>query len=346
MADHFRNAWRCERVQIVQEAPKRISVRGMRADPLARPTGPETAPAGTFERPDLRRLYLGRDAAGDHRWLPLSRQTTGVTLAGLPGMGKSSLTNSWLCQTAGTSAVQYAIADGKGGGDWEPWRSRAWLFSGDELADAVTMLEDVHAEMRMRLSTVVERTGHRNAWAAGPSEDFPLIIWVLDETQTWLDVAAMRGDPKREALARRAIRFASEIIRKSGSVMMLGILATQKPTGDSLPVTCRDNCALSVSFGLRTTEGAVAALGEGIRTFASYSPLLLRDPGVCVATLPTGSDPYALLRVPEVTEAMADQRAASTASYRREEWPAQAADRLAVLRHAVAEAPADDPVSA
>src|ERR1017187_10930374 len=161
----------------------------------------------------------------------------------------------------------------------------------------------------MRLSTVVERTGKRNAWAVGPSDDFPLIIGVLDETQTWLDVAAMRGDQKREAMARRCVRLASEIIRKSGSVMMLGILATQKPTGDSLPVTCRDNCALSVSFGLRTTEGAVAALGEGIRTFASYSPLLLRDPGVCVASLPTGSDPYALLRVPEGTETMADQRA-------------------------------------
>jgi len=166
-------------------------------------------------------------------------------------------------------------------------------------------------------------TGHRNGWAAGPSPDFPLLVWVLDECQTFLDVASMKGDAGREALARRAVRLAAEIIRKSGATMMVGFLLTQKPTSDSLPTAIRDNCALGVSFGLKTADACVAALGESIRSYPSYSPLLLRDPemtGVCAATLPTGSDPYCLLRVPEVTEEFAAARAAETARFRSEQW--------------------------
>jgi hypothetical protein len=185
------------------------------------------------------------------------------------------------------------------------------------------MLEDLHAEMRRRLANVVRLTGKRNAWSAGPSEEFPLLIWLLDECQTFLDVASMRGDKAREALAQRAVRLAAEIIRKSGAVMMLGVLITQKPTADSLPTSIRDNCALGAAFGLKTSEGASAALGETIRQYPSYSPLMLRDPamvGVCAATLPTGTDPICLIRAPEVTEEFSAQRAAETSQFRREVW--------------------------
>lgn len=321
-ARHIADAWLCARVQVVQERPGRIVLHGLRRDPLAEPFGADGAPAGTFSAIGTgilstcrnNRLYLGRDAGGDHRWLQLAG-VTGVTVAGLPGYGKSSLINSFLCQLAPSNAVRFALIDGKGGADLEPWRGRAWLYAEDDLAAALAVLEDVHAEMRRRLGSVLELTGgKRNAWHVGPTSEMPLLVTVVDECQTFLDVAARKGDQAREAMARRCATLAGELVRKGRSVLMLSVLSTQKPTSDSLPTSIRDNCGLGISFGLKTKDGAVAALGEGIREFASYCPTSLRDPsmvGVCSATLPTGTDPYCLLRVPEITEEWAAARAAA-----------------------------------
>jgi len=125
-----------------------------------------------------------------------------------------------------------------------------------------------------------------------------------------------------EGLARRCIALTGELIRKGRSVMCLTILATQKTTGDSIPTSLRDNSGLAVSFALKTTESSVAALGDAIREYPGYSPTLLRETpggiGTAVVTLTTGTDPFTRLRVPEITEQWAAERAAATAHYRRD----------------------------
>src|SRR5215813_14445833 len=92
--------------------------------------------------------------------------------------------------------------------------------------------------------------------------------------------------------------------------------------GDSIPTSLRDNSGLAVSFALKTTESSVAALGDAIREYPSYSPTLLRETphgiGTAVATLTTGTDPFCRLRVPEITEQWASARAANTAHLRRD----------------------------
>ncbi len=107
-----------------------------------------------------------------------------------------------------------------------------------------------------------------------------------------------------------------ELIRKGRSVLCLTILATQKTTGDSIPTSLRDNSGLAVSFALKTTESSVAALGDAIREYPGYSPTLLRETpngiGAAVATLTTGTDPFCRLRVPEITEQWAAERASAT----------------------------------
>ena len=189
-AQHIADAWRCHRVHVSQTGPGRLVVRGLRTDPLAEPTGVADAPSGLFgsESPPGS-LYLGRDQVGGHRFLPLPG-ITGITVSGLPGLGKSSLVSSWLCQLAGTPAVQFAIADGKGGGDYQPWKERAWRY-GEELPEVLALLEDAHAEMQHRLGSVLERTGHRNAWHAPLTEAMPLLVVVIDECQSYLDVASL-----------------------------------------------------------------------------------------------------------------------------------------------------------
>jgi hypothetical protein len=182
-AQHLADYWRSVRVGVTQVKPGRLVVRALRTDPLAEPFGPERCPLGTWEPhlPDV--LYVGRDDFGTDRYLPL-RGLTGVCVSGLPGYGKTSLIASWLCQLTATSAAQFALLDGKDGGDHQPWHDRAWAHCGDQLADALAVLEDAHAEMRRRLRGIINLCGQRNAWnAGGPTEDLPLLVTVIDECQ-------------------------------------------------------------------------------------------------------------------------------------------------------------------
>jgi DNA segregation ATPase FtsK/SpoIIIE, S-DNA-T family len=321
-AQHIADYWRSVRVGVTQQAPGRLIVRALRVDPLAEPFGPDQCPPGTYQAHQPTTLYVGRDDFGTDRYLPL-RGLTGICVSGLPGYGKTSLISSWLCQLTPTPAAQFALLDGKDGGDQEPWHERAWRHCGDQLADALDVLEDVHAEMRRRLRTIAELCGQRNAWnAGGPNIDLPLLVTVIDECQTYLDIAQHKGDRATEALARRCIALVGELIRKGRSVLCLTILATQKTTGDSIPTSLRDNSGLAVSFALKTTESSVAALGDAIREYPGYSPTLLRETpsgiGTAVATLTTGTDPFTRLRVPEITEDFALACATASACHRRD----------------------------
>jgi len=324
-AQHVADYWRAVRVGINQVKPGRLIVRALRTDPLAERFGPDQCPVGTYEPhiPDV--LYVGRDDFGHDRYLPL-RGVTGICVSGLPGYGKTSLISSWLCQLAPTPAAQFAMLDGKDGGDHDPWRERAWRHCGDQLAAALDLLEDQHAEMRRRLRNIVSLCGQCNAWnAGGPTADLPLLVTVLDECQTYLDLAQRKGNRALEGMARRCIALVGELIRKGRSVLCLTILATQKATGDSIPTSLRDNSGLAVSFALKTTESCVAALGDAIREYPSYSPTLFRETpngiGTAVVTLTTGTDPFCRLRVPEISEQWAAARAAATTHMRRDLRP-------------------------
>ena len=197
------------------------------------------------------------------------------------------------------------IIDGKGSMDFDLWERRATILVGDDLAAAVEALEKVHQLMMNRKRRVVAMTGKRNMWHVGPSYGFPLIVTVVDECQTFLDLAARKGDKELEPLVRRAAWLIGELIRKGRSLGFLTILATQKATGASIPTDLRDNCALSVCFAVKTIDAAIACLGEDVRAYPSLSPVGLQGPenvGVAVASLRTGLAPFTRIRAPEVTD--------------------------------------------
>jgi S-DNA-T family DNA segregation ATPase FtsK/SpoIIIE len=325
-AEHIANAWNCHRVQVHQEKPGRLLIRGLRTDPLTLPfeapeevfgatsvQGPEIRPGAT----DLS-LYAGCDEWGDDRWFPLYG-LTGITVGGLPDFGKTTLVNSFLCQLAGLDCVQFVIIDGKGGGDYEDWRDRAFIFVGDELPAAAVALEDTHGLMRSRLGSVLERTGHKNAWRAGPSPAFPLIVTVIDECHTFFDLDGVKGRQADEKLVRACRTLTGQLVRKGRSVLFLTVLVTQKQTSDAIPTFLRDNCRPGFSFAVKTRDAAVAGLGEHIREYPSYCPTTLQDPayvGVMTASLRTGHDPFVRIRVPDLDEAAVAARAAETACKR------------------------------
>ena len=319
-AGHIADEWGCTRVQVSQPRPGRLIVRGLVTDPLAAKFGPEGAPAGTYEHPDVTRPYLGLSEFAEHRHLSLRGQT-GIVIGGQPGRGKSSLIGSLLCQWGPSPVVQLAAADGKGSADMEDWHPRMWLHADDDLEAAVSLLEDCHALMRARLGCVVQVTGAKNSWHVGPTEAWPLVVVILDECQQYLDVASYKGDKEREALSRRCVALTAELIRKGRSAMFVTVLATQKPTTDSIPSTCSANAGISLCFGVKTIEAAAAVLGPDIREYGSVSPVGLRDDsmvGVLTSTLPTGQDPFTRVRVPGFTEAEIAERASASAHLRRD----------------------------
>lgn len=284
------------------------------------------------------RLYIGRDEWGQDRYLPLAG-ATGVVVGGLPGYGKTSLVNSWLMQLAGSAAAQFAVIDGKGAVELDDWWGRCWLHCGDDQAAALAVLEDVHALMRRRFGTVLEQTGHRNAWHRGPTAEFPLVVTVIDECHTFLDFDAVKGDRVAEQQVRRFRALTGQLVRKGRSVLMLTVLVTQKPTADSLPTSIRDNCGLCLAFALKTIDASVACLGDDIRQHRTACPTGLQDPayiGVATASLRTGLDPYVRVRVPEVSDQAAAERARATASLRAD--PA----KLVTVAN-LPEVPADQP---
>ena len=335
-AVHIANAWKCHRVSVTQPRPGRLIVRGVRTDPL---TLPFEAPPGLYGSSDtsqtppgrsifgLRpegtsaktlRLYAGRDEWGDNRWLPLAG-TTGITIGGLPDYGKTMLVLSWLMQLAGSGAVQFVIIDGKGGGDYSAWRDRAWIYSGDELPAAAAALEQVHSLMRSRLALIEAGSTPRNRWHVGPTPDWPLIVTVVDECHTFLDLDAVKGQPAADKQVRACRTMGGQLVRKGRSVLMLTVWITQKQTSDAIPTAIRDNCRLGLSFAVKTKDAAVAGLGEGIREYPSFCPTGLQDPayvGVATASLATAHSPFVRIRVPQLDEAAADERARLTASLR------------------------------
>jgi DNA segregation ATPase FtsK/SpoIIIE, S-DNA-T family len=274
--------------------------------------------------PSFPPLYIGRDEWGSDRYLSLPG-LTGITCGGLPGYGKTSLILSWLCQLAGSAAVQLVFIDGKGGtnfGDYSAWYDRAWISVGDDLAAAADAFERVHTLMHDRAAVVRDITGSRNAWHRGPTPEFPLIITVVDECHTFLDLDGRKNDRQAENHVRSIRHLGGQLTRKGRNVLMLTIWITQKQTGDAIPTAIRDNCGFGLSFACKNADVAVAALGDDIRKYPSYCPTGLQDlttyTGVCTAALRTGADPYVRLRVPEISEDVADARARATAHLRRD----------------------------
>jgi DNA segregation ATPase FtsK/SpoIIIE, S-DNA-T family len=310
LADH----WRAARVSVSQPGPGRMLLRAHRTDPLLEVL--DVMPPGR----GLRYLYLGRDECGAHRWADLAN-VPGIVVGGMPGAGKSTEVTGWQVQLAPSPAVQFVNLDGKNAGEFADLEPRAWLTGGDDLDEALGILEIVHGLMTDRLACVRQVLGTKNAWQAGPTADWPLVMTTIDECQQYFDLSMVKGDRNAEPKVRRCIFLASSLIRRGRSVAMITVPATQKPTGDSVPTAIRDNCPLAMSFAVRTVDAAVATLGSAIRDFVSYSPAGLALPdytGVATVTLRTGQDPFTRLRGPMVTEDQAAAAAAASAHLRKD----------------------------
>ena len=325
-AQHLADFWRCGRVSVSQPKPGRLLVKGFRNDPLYAPLTTVDVPAGIYSAPDLRRLYVGKDEIGQHRYTEI-KNNTAITCAGLPGAGKSNGISGFLKQWSVTPSVQFAICNGKDpvgdGGDYGLWLPRAFRYCGDDVEAAADMLEGLVGVMNTRLGCVYDMTGSSNGWMFGPCEAFPLLGVIVDESQEFLDSnsAKQRGDKEAEKNMQRCAAAIAKLVRKGRSAMVLLILATQRATVDSIPGQIRDNAGISLALALKTVDASVAALGSEIRQYPSYMPTTLQGPeyrGCAITTMRSGEDPYTRLRMPQISEDEIRQTVAATSKYTRD----------------------------
>lgn len=162
------DAWRCTRVSVLPDGPGRVVIRGVRSDPLTTPTAHR--PTG-LPPVELTRWELGIDEFAAKVCVSLAN-VPGVTVAGVPGAGKTSGVNKFVCDFAPSPAVQIVTADGKvsraSEGDYADLVKRMFAFCGDDLDEANALFKRLVELRKRRSSTIRDVLGVKNMWHVGP----------------------------------------------------------------------------------------------------------------------------------------------------------------------------------
>jgi S-DNA-T family DNA segregation ATPase FtsK/SpoIIIE len=308
-APYLADALRCVRVQVRQDSPGQCQVWARRRDPLT-----ELLPASVLPAFDGRHVVLGRDEWGVMRSADLAN-LSGSAWSGNPGRGKTEAALSLACQLAVSPLVDTWILDG-GANDWAAFADGAAGYVADDLAAAEDMLRLLDTMMGDRRRNLKAVRGSRNGWTLGPAPDYRLQWVLVEEAPFYLDELAVKGDRKREGHVRACRGLLAGLLRRGRAPLFHTSLIAQKGTGTAgLPPDLRDLTGLRWSFGVATTEAAVAILGDDIRQYETMSPTLLQEHvGVASVLMRTGMSPYVLARFPEVGQDRADQLADSLAA--------------------------------
>ncbi len=317
-APYLADAWGAVRISVLPDGPGKVRMRAVRTDPLTVPT--TFRPSGK-DPEDLTVWDLGVDEYAEAVTLAMSN-VPGMTVAGLPGYGKTSLIARLFCTLAPSGAVQFAVADGKvtsaDEGDYADIVHRCFAFVGDDLADANALFKRLVDLRRRRSSSIRRLLGRANMWHGGPTASWPLVVLIIDEAHTYFrEYKGSDTETKKlAALAAENARLVEDLVKKGRSVGLVVVLATQKATGDAIPTFIRDVCPVGMSFAQKTADAAVAALGEDIRNWPDADPVALQDPAyVGVAAMSIAGRPgFTRVRMPLVDPGHVAQIADATAA--------------------------------
>uniref|UniRef100_A0AAU2V779 Cell division protein FtsK n=1 Tax=Streptomyces sp. NBC_00003 TaxID=2903608 RepID=A0AAU2V779_9ACTN len=321
-APYLADAWRMTRVSVLPHKPGSVLIRGVRVDPLI--THTEHTPTGR-EPKEVAVWDLGVDEFGMPVLIPLS-DVPGVTMAGLPGFGKTSAINRLICDWAPSGAVQFNVFDGKVShayeGDYADVVSRLYAFVGDDLETANKEFKRLVELRRARSASQKRARGVKNFWHLGPTEEWPLIVTIIDEAHTYFrDYKGSDPQTKKlAALAAENARLVEDLTKKGRALGFLTVIITQKSTGDAIPTFIRDVCPVGLSFAQKTADAAVAALGDDIRQWPEANPVTLQDAayvGVCVMNA-QGRPGFVRIRTPYVSDEDTARIADATAHLTRD----------------------------
>jgi S-DNA-T family DNA segregation ATPase FtsK/SpoIIIE len=311
-ARHLADAWHCVRVAVTQPRAGRVLIRAVRVDPLVTATSMDVMPPAPAS---LDSVPVGLDEYAEEVALRL-KGISGVGVFGLSGYGKTSLVRAVVARLCQSSCVQFVVLDGKADeadqGDYGDFKGRFLHLGGDDLEDAGRVLEILVKHRKDRANRIRAELNTNDIWTVGFSERWPLIVVIIDEAHTYFNRVPDGGDKllkARNAQAAMNAMHVEDLVKKGRAVGIVTFLLTQKGTGDAIPTQIRDVCTVSLCFAVRTTESAVAALGEDIKLYPESSPLALQDPAyIGVAVMKVADKPgFTRVRMPFVSEEIVAQ---------------------------------------
>lgn len=222
---------------------------------------PFTQPAGRGPLLDLEgptnfwgRISIGPDVRG--LAVSISVVERSGLIGGEPGAGKSASGNTILLAAALDPRVILWLADGKGGGDLEPFEALCEQYEGMADPEAfLEMLKAAIANMKARY-TLLKKLGKRKVTeelAAKHPELRQLLLWV-DELMLYTT------DDDHGKKITKALR---NLVSRGRAAGIITFCATQKPGSDVVDTSLRD--LLSIRWALRCTtpEASDTILGRG-----------------------------------------------------------------------------------
>jgi hypothetical protein len=203
--------------------------------------------------------FWGRISIGpDVRGLPISIsvvERSGL-IGGEPGAGKSGSGNTILLAAALDPRVILWLADGKGGGDLEPFEGLCEQYEGDaDPALFSKMLDELLADMKARYA-LLKKLGKRKVTeelANKHPELRQLLLWV-DELMLYTT---------DDEFGKKITKKLRNLVSRGRAAGIITFCATQKPGSDVVDTSLRD--LLSIRWALRCTtpEASDTILGRG-----------------------------------------------------------------------------------
>lgn len=199
-----------------------------------------------------------------------------LLLAGLPGVGKSSAVQVIVSHAAKSPDAVLVLVDPKRV-ELSHWQDRAWLYAGPDMAEALDVVQQVHAEMERRLSWLETAPGVQRKITR--ETGIPLLLFVVDELAYHLSVV---GSGEQRALFSRLVR---DILARGRAAGLIVIAATQRPTNEVVPTSLSGLFAMRAAGRVQSPEDSDRVLGaNSAKGGWDASEIGINDRGVLIMT--------------------------------------------------------------
>ncbi|MER7938825.1 MULTISPECIES: FtsK/SpoIIIE domain-containing protein [unclassified Streptomyces] len=207
------------------------------------------------------RIQIGPDVRG----LPISIsvvERSGL-IGGEPGAGKSASGNTILLAAALDPRVILWLADGKGGGDLEPFEALCEYYEGMADPEAFVEMLDAAIEDMKRRYALLKKLGKRKV-----TEDLANKHPELRQKLLWVDELMLYTTD--DEFGKKITKKLRNLVSRGRAAGIITFCATQKPGSDVVDTSLRD--LLSIRWALRCTtpEASDTILGKGAAA-AGYS---------------------------------------------------------------------------
>jgi DNA segregation ATPase FtsK/SpoIIIE-like protein len=226
----------------------RASVSLIRRDPLI--AADHVWPSKQLVRGSLwEPVPIGVDESGDV--VSISLVERNVLVGGEPGAGKSVALSQLVAAAALDPSVRLHLFDGKVV-ELAPWNRCADQCVGADTASAISVLNDLVAEMNGRYGDLLTR-GLR---AVRQDSGLQLHVVVIDELAFYL------ASPDRSDRVRFT-ELLRDLVARGRAAGFIVLAATQKPSHDVVPTSLRDLFGFRWAFRCNTPQASDTILGSG-----------------------------------------------------------------------------------